>query len=86
MRMTAAFRSRKLALQRAAGDSPNRRNSSRPSRLIVTLRPVGFTPGNNAGISQLCVKLIMTSSTTWVSPTVREIGVTKRHACEQHEI
>jgi hypothetical protein len=40
------------------------------------LRPVGLTPGSSAGMSQSWVKLIITSSTTWVSPTVREIGVT----------
>jgi hypothetical protein len=40
------------------------------------MRPVGFTRGRIAGMSQSWVKLIITSSTSWFSPTVREISLT----------
>jgi hypothetical protein len=43
---------------------------------MLTFRPVGLMPGKMAGMSQSWVKLIMTSSTSWLSPTVRETGVT----------
>src|SRR5215831_14763449 len=39
----------------------------------TTFRPVGGIPGSMKSIGQSCVKYMMSSSTTWSLPTVREI-------------
>jgi hypothetical protein len=39
----------------------------------TTRRPIGATPGRIQGISVSCVKLIVSSSTTQLSVTVRDL-------------